>query len=148
MYIKGRHGFILSEWLVALTIFSAILSGSYQMLAVLQHESQQLMMLTRQREQMDLIFRIKNLAPKMNDVVVKTWWIRFKNMTKDQCDIFRDGQRLIYQKNGRGYYVLCTRVKTVWFQQTTHHTITVHIDFLDGSKIDVELLNQITGIIS
>jgi len=132
---KLRRGHILLELIVALLIFGGIMMLSTQMLQYLRQDVQQITQLARKREVQDLIDRIATLGKNMTQIGIKKGaTLRFDNAKHERCDIKLHGNRLIYQKEGTGYYVLATNVKTVYFAVKEHSHLYIKIEFEDGGS--------------
>lgn len=130
---KLRRGSILLELIIALLIFGSMIALSTQMLQYLRQDIQQMTQLARQREMQDLVDRIATLGKNMTRIgITKGKTIRFDNAKHERCDIKLHGNRLIYQKERAGYYVLATHVKTVYFAVKNHISLFIKIEFEDG----------------
>lgn len=132
---KKRKGSILIELLLVLIILNGLFLISYQMLDVLKQESNHLLTAARKREMMSLARAIYTLVPEMQVVDVKQTKLTFHQATTNDIRTIRlVNKRLIYQKNGKGYFVLCTRVESVIFSRMVDQRIKMLIHFLDGSQ--------------
>jgi hypothetical protein len=88
----------------------------------------------------DLIWHLNSIAPKMTQVRIKSDQLIFYNAkVRDECTLGLNKQRLVYRKHDRGYYVCCTQVDAVHFQQISAHIVLLKITFLDGTKGQAQL---------
>lgn len=145
--MQTRQGTLLMECIVSLVILSATLNVGYQMISGLQHESKRLLAVSREREKHDFIWRLTEIAPKMTRVRISKEAMSFNNGSGDRCVIRLQGDRIVYLKNNRGQYVMCTDVRSAMFERTPSNNVGFDIHFKDGSVIKGESRNRITEFV-
>lgn len=138
-----RKGHILVEMIVMLICMSMIFQLGYQILCHIHLDRQRVVQQVRQREMVDLTWRLKVIAPQiMQTRVAKTDMTFYNAKLRDECTLQLHRQRLIYRKHGEGYYVLCTQVENVTFERITDHLVQLMITFLDQTVGRMNIIVQ------
>jgi len=130
-----RRGHILFEIILSIVLIFVTMSAGYQMLNVLHRESKKTLLIAREQEMEVLARRVDQLVSPLRVNQFSACEMHFKHINSgDRGVIKQRGDRLIYQKNKRGYFVLCTRVKEVKIIKFVTGPFRVSIKFLDGSE--------------